>query len=209
MARTVDTERRRELALRAFEVIRSRGVAKTTMSDIAVALEMKRPTLYWHFKDFGEIFDAVVAETDTELERFVRGRLAGVAHPIDTLAALVEATVDFYAERRDRVMVLFQLFAVAGDSAAERFARRARQFVRPVREELRARLERGIADGIVAPCDATIVVDLCFAVIDGAHVQKIVRDADPRRVVEGLRRHVLEPLRLDGGAQPASPEKNR
>ncbi len=198
MARTVDIERRRELALRAFEVIRSRGVAGTTMSDIAVALEMKRPTLYWHFKDFGEIFDAVVADTDADLERFVLDRLAGVSHPLDTLAALVEATIDFYSERRDRVMVLFQLWAVAGDSAAERFARRARDFIQPVRHELCARLERGIAEGTVAPCNPETVVNLCFAVIDGAHVQKIVRDADPRRTVAGLRRHVLEPLRVGG-----------
>jgi TetR/AcrR family transcriptional regulator len=197
MARTADIGRRREIARKAFEVMKSRGVHKTTMSDIAAALEMKRPTLYWYFKDLGEIFEAVVAETDHELKRHVLARLAGVTHPIDTLAALVEATIEFYAGRRDQVMVLFQLWAVTGEVAPERIAQRARDFIQPVRDELCARLDQGMADGLVAPCDPATVVDLAFALIDGAHVQQVTRDADPARMLAGLRKHVLEPLRLD------------
>jgi len=197
MARKADIGRRREIALRAFEVIKARGVYRTSMTDIAHELGMKRPTLYWYFKDFGEIFDAVVAETDSELKQYVLARLAGVSHPIDTLAELVEATIDFYDGRRDQVTVLFQLWSIAGDVAPARIEQRARDFVEPVRAELCAQLERGIADGTVAPCDPGAVVDLAFAVIDGAHVQRVTRNADPRSLLAGLRTLVLDPLRLD------------
>jgi AcrR family transcriptional regulator len=204
MARTVDIARRREIALKAFEIMKERGVYRTTMSDIAAGLEMKRPTLYWYFKDFGEIFEAVVSETDDELRAHVMRRLSGVTHPIDTLIGIVEATVDFFAERSDRVMVLFQLWAVTGEVAPARIAKRSREFVQPVRDELVRQLEQGIADGVVAPCDAAAVIDLAFSVIDGAHVQQVTRGADPRRMLDGLRTYVLEPLRISASARKRS-----
>lgn len=196
MARTVDIARRREIALKAFEIIKEGGVHRTTMSDIASGLGMKRPTLYWYFKDFGEIFEAVVSDTDDELRAHVIRRLEGVTHPIDTLIGIAEATLDFYAARRDRVMVLFQLWAVTGDVAPARIAKRSREFVQPVRDELVRRLEQGIADGSVAACDPGTVIDLVFSVIDGAHVQQVTRGADPRSMLDGLRAYVLDPLRL-------------
>jgi AcrR family transcriptional regulator len=187
MARTVDIARRREIALKAFEIIKERGVHRTTMSDIATHLEMKRPTLYWYFKDFGEIFEAVVSDTDDELRAHVMRRLAGVTHPIDTLIGIVEATVDFFAERSDRVMVLFQLWAVTGEVAPARIAKRSREFVQPVRDELVRQLERGIADGVVAPGDAGAVIHQALSVNDGAHGQPVTRGAGPRRMRGGLR----------------------
>lgn len=203
MPRKVDIARRRDIALRAFEVIKTRGVYRTSMSDIAGELGMKRPTLYWYFKDFGEIFDAVVSDTDRELEAFVISRLAGVDHPIDTLEALIEAANDFFTRFRDRTVVLFQLWVVTGEAARERIERRSRELIAPVRRELVARLTRGIDDGLVAPCDPEMVVDLALAVLDGAHVQRVTRQADPRRTLDGLRRHVLDPLRLPPPGEPS------
>jgi AcrR family transcriptional regulator len=198
MARRPDIARRTAIAREAFDVIKARGLHRTTMSDIASELGIKRPTLYWYFKDFAEIFDVVVRDTDAALVAHVQARLAGITHPLDTLAALVEATIDFYDARRDQVTVLFQLWTISGDVAPGRIAQRAREFVDPVRVELIRRLEQGIADGTVAPCNPAEVVDLAFAVIDGAHVQRVTRDADPRRLLDGLRRYVFDPLRRPG-----------
>lgn len=195
--------RRREIALGAFEIIKTRGVYRTTMSDIASDLGMKRPTLYWYFKDLGEIFDAVVGETDAELRGFVLARLAGVAHPIDTLEALARAVIAFYAGNRDRMVVLFQLWAMTGEAARERIERRSREFVAPVRQELVARLAAGVDDGLVAPCEPAMIVDLVLALIDGAHVQSVTRDADPHHMVDAMCRHVLAPLRLEPPGDPS------
>jgi AcrR family transcriptional regulator len=195
MARKADMARRADLAARAFEAIRARGVHQTSMSDLALALGIKRPTLYFYFRDLGEIFEAVVDETNRRMVAFVAGRLAGVEHPLDVLEALVRAQLDFHQGRRDVLILLFQMWAVAGSRDPERILERGRAFIEPVRAGLVARLRDGIAAGQVAPCDAGQVVDLALSVADGAIVQQMTRGADTGAIVAALRHHVLEPLR--------------
>jgi len=197
MARKPDLARRSEIAARAFEVIRARGVHRTTMSDIAVALEMKRPTLYWYFKDLSGVFEAVIEQMQKRLEAFVLGRLGEIDHPIDVLETLVEANLDFYGDRHDLIIVLFQLWAVAASDDPSRIIERSQRFLLPVRLRLIALVQGGIDDGRVAPCDAAGIVDLVLSIADGAMVQRVTMNADARVVVAGLKKYLLEPLRLD------------
>lgn len=67
MARTVDHKKREEIAQAAFALIRAQGVQSTSMTDIARALGMKRPTLYWYFKDLAAIFEAVLQHMLSDL----------------------------------------------------------------------------------------------------------------------------------------------
>ncbi len=203
MPRPVDTARRTEIARRAMAVLAERGVHGTTMSDLAAALGMKRPTLYWYFGDLGALFDAVVADLDGELRIYVTRRLEGVDHPLDLLGELVQATLDFYTSRRAQLMVVAQLWVTFGAEGPARLERRRRELIGPVREALIARLAQGIADGRVAPCDTAALVDLAFAVIDGAHLHRIIREADVQPPVDALRRYTLEPLRLSPRPRPA------
>jgi len=197
MPRKVDTKRREWIAARAFEVIKEQGVHQTTMSSIAAALNMKRPTLYWYFKDMAAVFDAVLADNDQKLYQFVLQRLRGVEHPVDRLAKVVRATSEFFGERRDEMMVLFQLWTIACAGDPTRLERRRQDFIMPVRKALIDELRRGLDAGLVADCDPEVLVDLAMAVIDGAQLQQQLRGADAQPVVEGFCRHTLEPLRLD------------
>src|SRR5215831_15308320 len=109
MSRAPDFARRAELAAQAFEVLRARGV-RTSMSDLAAALGIKRPTLYFYFKDTGAVLEAVLEETQRSYFAEVSARVAGIAHPIDQLAAVMRVTAELHHERRDRVLLLFQLW---------------------------------------------------------------------------------------------------
>lgn len=197
MPRKTDHARRHEIATRAFETIRARGAHKTTMSDIAAALEMKRSTLYWYFRDLGEIFDAVLRQSEVQFQAFVAGRLVGVEHPIDYLEALMQASVDYHIGRRDHIILLFQLWAVGGSQDPERVLSRGRKVVTALRAGLVERLADGIRARTVAPCDPETIVDLVLATADGALVQLITRDADVQAIVDGFREAVLTPLRKD------------
>jgi len=195
VARKPDLAKRAEIAARAFEVIRARGVHRTSMSDIAAALEIKRPTLYWYFKDLGEVFDAVVDADRKRLEAFVLGRLTDVAHPLDVLGELVRAHLDYYEGRRDVIIALFQLWAVGESHQPSRMLERGRKFVRAVRVRLIDLVQKGIDDGLVASCDPEQLVDLVLAVSDGAMMQRVTMDTDAAVLVDGLVKHVLAPLR--------------
>ncbi len=206
MSRKPDVARRREIAARAFEASRERGVHRTSRSDIAAALEMKRPTLYWYFKDLDEIFAAVINRADERWGAFVAARLTGVSHPIDYLETFLTASADFYRGRRDHAIALFQLWAASAAEKPERILERSRDYIEPMRAGLIDRLNRGIADGLVIECDAEAVVDVILSIADGVQVQRVTRDADLEPIIATVRRYVLAPLRV---APPPKPKKGR
>src|SRR3954466_4402862 len=98
MPRRPDLARRAELARAAFEVLRTRGM-QTSMRELANALGIKRPTLYFYFSDVGAVFETVLEQLYQALTEAV---LAGVRehdHPIDRLRAAIDATLAFHRAR--------------------------------------------------------------------------------------------------------------
>src|SRR6266436_1527406 len=98
MSRRPDLERRAQLARAAFEVLRARGV-QTSMRELAEALGVKRPTLYFYFPDLGAVFESVLDETYRALADAVVARTRAVDHPLDRLRAVVDATIAFHRDR--------------------------------------------------------------------------------------------------------------
>lgn len=195
MARALDLRRRADLAARAFEVLRERGVHRTSMSDLAAGLGLKRPTLYFYFRDLDEVCAAVVEEMQRRLRAFALERVAGFDHPLDLLAGVARALLDFYAGRRDAAVVLLQLWAQSGARDPGAAVTRERSFFEPVRAALVEQLRAGVARGQVAACDPGAIVDLTLAAADGALVAFVARDADPSPILAALCATVLEPLR--------------
>ena len=195
MARKLDIARRAELATRAVAALRARGVHNTTMSDLAAALGLKRPTLYFYFRDLSGVFDAVFEDTQRRYLEHVAKAAAGIAHPIDQLAALARATAEFQTGQRDLVVLLFQLWAVGGRDP-ERVVARGRELFEPTRQMLIGRVAAGLAAGQVAACEPARLVDLVLATLDGALVAQVTRRAAPAPIVEEMIARVLEPLAL-------------
>ena len=195
MARRLDIARRAELAAKAVKVLEARGVQRCTMSDLAAALGIKRPTLYFYFRDLGAVFDVVFEDTQRRYLEHVARKLDGIAHPIDQLAALARATAEFQAGQRDLVVLLFQLWAIGG-SDPERVLARGRELLEPTRQLLIARITSGVAAGQVTACEPQKLVDLVLATMDGAMVAQVTRRATPGPIVEEMIARVLEPLAL-------------
>jgi len=194
MARRPDLARRTELAHAAFEVLRTRGM-QTSMRELADALGVKRPTLYFYFPDLGAVFEAVLDQAYRALAETVVARTRGAAHPIDRLRAVVDATLAFHRERPQLIGGLFQLWAMGGRDFTT-VLDRERRVVVAARDALVADLKAGIARGEVGKCAAERIVDLVLAVVDGVLVHHVLGIARPDDVIEELAARVLEPLRL-------------
>ena len=193
MPRRPDLVRRTELARAAFEVLRARGV-HTSMRELADALGIKRPTLYFYFPDLGAVFETVLDQTYQALAEQVIAKTRAVDHPLDRLHAVVDATIAFHRERPQLIGGLFQLWAVGGRDFAT-VLDRERRVVTAARDALVADLRAGIARRDVRACDPERVVDLVLAVVDGVLVHHVLGIARPDGVVEELAARVIEPLR--------------
>ncbi len=194
MPRRLDVARRQELALAAFEVLRTRGV-QTSMSELAEALGVKRPTLYFYFPDLDTVFETVLDQTYRALTELVMTRVRTLDHPLDRLRAVVDTTISFHRERPNLIGGLFQLWAMGG-RGFQSVLERERCAVVAARDALVADLRGGVARKQVRACDPERVVDLVLAVIDGVLVHHVVGIARPEAVVEELAARIIEPLRI-------------
>src|ERR1051325_5001209 len=112
MPRRPDLVRRADLARAAFEVLRARGV-QISMRELADALGVKRPTLYFYFPDLGAVFESVLDQTYQGLAEHVVARTRTFDHPLDRLPAVVDATIAFHREHPQLIGGLFQLWVLA------------------------------------------------------------------------------------------------
>lgn len=194
MPRRPDLARRAQLAQAAFEVLGARGM-QTSMRELADALGIKRPTLYFYFPDLGAVFEAVLEPMIRALTETVLARLRELPHPIDRLRAVVDATLGFHRERPQLVAGLLQLRALGGRDPSAVLERERRSFLAG-REALVADLRGGIARREVRPCDPERVVDLVLAFLEGAVVHHVLGIARTDDTTDELARRVLEPLRV-------------
>jgi AcrR family transcriptional regulator len=135
-----------------LELMRTRGLGRLTMSELATALGVKRPTLYFYFRDLSGLLLAAVEEVYRAYAVHIAARLAPIDHPVEALGELARATVAYQRERRDLVILLFQLWA-AGDAEPELLLARSRAAGQVLRADLVARVRAGVERGVVAPCD--------------------------------------------------------
>jgi len=193
MPRRPDLARRADLARAAFDVLRARGM-QISMRELAEALGVKRPTLYFYFPDLGAVFETVLEQTYRALAEEVIARTRTVDHPLDRLRAVVDATLAFHRERPQLIGGLFQLWAVGGRDFTS-ILERERRIVVAARDALVADLRAGIARRQVRPCDPERIVELVLAVVDGVLVHHVLGIARADAVIEELAERVLEPLR--------------
>jgi TetR/AcrR family transcriptional regulator len=194
MPRRPDLARRAELARAAFDVLRARGM-QTSMRELADALGIKRPTLYFYFPDLGAVFETVLDQMYKTLTETVLARVRDHDHPIDRLRAVIDATLAFHRDRPQLIGGLFQLWALGGRDLST-VLERERRGVLAARDALVADLRAGIARKDVRPCEPERIVDLVLAFIEGAVVHHVLGIARTDDTTDELARRVLEPLRV-------------
>ena len=194
MARTTDHARHDDIAWRAFEAIRARGIHGVSMSDVAADLGMKRSSLYWYFNGLDAIFEAVLERTLERLGTFVAAQVADADHPIALMSAWMEAVVAFYDDDPQLIGVLAQFWALGSSHNPDAVLERTRTFLQPILAGAVEMLEQGMAAGTVEPCDPPALVDLCVATVDGLLVHQVSRGVAPRPALRLFIDAVLTPL---------------
>lgn len=196
MARTPDIEKRRELARRAVEVLQREGV-DVTMSRLAEVLEVKRPTLLYHFPTRAHIAELALEDLLTEQAMFVLRKIEAHEHPIDRVYAQIRAVHEFHHGREARVVFLSQAIATSGGTRMAEIIEVGNRVFEMHRRAAADRIRQGIARGIVHPCDADALMSLTRALTDGLMVQRVMTELDLEPVHEFFWAHVLRPLKRE------------
>lgn len=200
MARLPEPEKRRELARRAVAVLAREGL-EVTMSRLAEALEVKRPTLLYHFPTRSHIVEVALEDLLSEQAAFVLARIAEHTHPIDRLYAQLRAVHEFHRGHEERIVFLSQAIATSAGPRMHEIIDVGNRVFEPYRRAAADRIRQGIRDGIVRPCDPDALIALVRAVTDGLMVQRVMTGLEFEPVHELLWKELLEPLKK----QPEAP----
>jgi AcrR family transcriptional regulator len=202
MARPAEPEKKAELARDAVDVFARLGF-DVPMSRLADELGVKRPTLLYHFPSRGHVVEAALVELLTEQAAYVMQKIEEHTHPIDRLYAQIRAVHAFHHGKEQRVTLLSQAIAASSSRMSEIIEIGNRVF-EAQRQAQAERVREGIRQGIVHPCDADALVQLCRAVIDGLMVQRVMTGVALAPIHELLWTNVLEPLKRT----PDDPTRN-
>jgi AcrR family transcriptional regulator len=195
MPRPTDLDKRRALARKAARVLEREGL-EIPAARLADALGIKRPTLLYHFPTYGRIVETALEDLLLEQAAFVMSRIEAHEHPIDRLYAHLRAVHEFHRGREKRVVFLSQaIAATAGERLPDILEAGALVFAAQ-RREAADRVRRGIAEGIVAPCDADALVALVRALIDGLMLSRVAGGVELAPVHDLVWERVLAPLKI-------------
>lgn len=196
MGRPRDVEKTRDLALRAAAVLERDGLTISS-EHLARELGIKRPTLLYHFPTHGHVVQAALTDLLLEQAAFVETRVERHDHPIDRLYARLRAIHEFHGGRETRLLFLSQAIAVTSGNRVQDILTAATALFEGAREDMVARVERGIEEGIVHPVDAKALVSLLRAVIDGLTIQRVVSPKSVPPAHELFWETVLLPLKRE------------
>jgi AcrR family transcriptional regulator len=208
MARPLDHDKRRTLAREAVTVMQREG-ADVSMTRLAEALGLKRPTLLYHFPTRAQIVETALEEMMIAQAAFVLGRINQESHPLRRLYAQVRAVHEFQHGNEARLVFLTQALAATGGERMKELVHGAAKIFEAHRRANADRIRAGIEAGLVAPCDPDALVQLVRAVIDGLMLQRVTEGIDLEPVHRLLWENLLAPLARDpqGDAAPIDPTK--
>ncbi|MSP24573.1 MAG: TetR/AcrR family transcriptional regulator [Myxococcales bacterium] len=196
MARPTEHDKRRQLAQAAVEVLERQGV-DLSMAALADALEVKRPTLLYHFPTKAHIVEDALVALLIEQAAHVVPRVAKHTHPIDRLYAHLRAVYGFHAGNEARFVFLTQAIAATAGPRLPEIVAAGAQVFEAHRQDTVRRLRMGIRQGMVASCDAKALFATVRGLTDGLMVQRVMTGAPLTSTLRFVWTHLLEPLRLE------------
>ncbi len=179
----------REEILRAAAALFSRqGVGASRISDLAAAVGISPPALYYHFANLDEIVSALLDYVVTESAAFATTMAMGTGRPTERLRSLIAQHV------ARLVGGPYDLWFVAGLPEADQrrypiIGRRAAAWRRAVAKLV----DEGVAAGEFEDCDVALCVAAISGLVYGAlqhhhHGQRVDPDAVAELAIRLLRR---------------------
>ncbi len=196
MSRPHEPEKRRSLARRAVEVLQAEGM-DISMRHLAEALDVKRPTLLYHFPSRVDIILAALEDLLTEQASFVIAKIEEHTHPIDRIYARIRAVHEFHGGKEERFVFLSHAIAGTGEERMKGFIKVGNAVFEAHRQAQVATVKQGIEDGIVHPCDVDALMALTRAITDGLLVQRVMTGVALEPSHDFLWDQILEPLKRE------------
>jgi TetR/AcrR family transcriptional regulator len=176
-------ESRAAILKAAVQEFADEGVAGARTEAIARSAGVNKALLYYYFKDKDAIYRAVLEQVFGGLRAAIHNALAQELSPREKLTSYVCAHFDYIASNPLYPRIVQAEFMRAGHGDPSRLERLARQYFRPVFQELSKLLKEGMQSGDFRRVDPVHFIPSMISVIvfyfNTAPVMKIMSAGDP------------------------------
>jgi AcrR family transcriptional regulator len=167
--------KRRALIMEAARAFGHRGFHNVSLDEVAIALNVSKPTLYNYVKSKYELlYECYNLALDLG-EVALRKAQDESGNGLDRLCHFIRYHIEFLTRELGSAAVLFEFYSMLPEDR-DRIQRRRRKFDRIFREMV----ADGIADGSIAPCDKKLAVFWFMSA-----VSSIPRWFDPKGELSG------------------------
>jgi len=185
--------KRTAILIAAAEVFARYGFKKTTVGDIIREAGVSRATVYKHFHDKSDIFDAVM---EREMLELLAGNREAVEREATTRARLragILAHMDGIRRRINILRVMREAFAETTPHQTERMQKLTHEGVTLFRDIL----ELGMKEGDVAVDDVDVAAVALMYTVKGLFIGAVMDVWDERRdvIVDGVLDMLMDGLR--------------
>lgn len=160
---------RERIVRAAGKLFSEQGYAATSVKQIATAVQVSAPALYWHFESKGDLLHAVIHSTLTRFLAAATEAISGAGDdPRDQLAALVRMYVSTQINEVDDVTAYSSLYAPGhlfknlSPAAHDELKALEIEVFNTIREPIRA----GIASGVFDTPSATVATHAIVGIIE-------------------------------------------
>ena len=179
-------ESRRQVLDAAIATLAERGLASTSIQDIADAAGLSKGAVHYHFESKNELLEHVLGRCCENIDKRVRAVFDEPGSPMDRVR---RAIYEMWAVRRDgtpEIRVMSELHTLSRQNVAIRTAlgvawRRAREQI------IEVGLNRLIEMGLRPRVSLSVAPRLILATLDGLSLQNEVEPIPPEEEAEMLR----------------------
>lgn len=153
-------EMKRQVVLRtAAQIFSRRGFHQTTLSDIADALHIAKPTLYHYFRSKDEILLLVQQLAIAQITDVAIDAQPAASTGMEQLRAFVRRYMEMIVDDFGACLIMTGILPLEAENR-----KLIRQGSKEIESMLREILRRGVADGSIGPCDPKITAMFFFGV---------------------------------------------
>lgn len=138
-----DDERAGAIYRTAAQMIYEKGFASTSMNEIAEAVDLTKPGLYYHVKGKKELLFAIMSFAMDRLDEEVVGPARVIDDPVERLRVIVRQHARLLTRETGALAILIDEVAGLSEIQREQITRRKREYFDFLRATLETLRERG------------------------------------------------------------------
>ena len=153
-------DRRSAIIKKATKLFAEQGYHPTSVQDIVDALGVGKGVFYWYFPSKDELLKEILRASLFDLRTTQQKAIGDSDNPLERLERGIRASVGWYANNQDLLRVTMFCFT------EQQFARALLKGRRVSIADTAQHISEAVDQGLIAPCDTTLVATGIIGVID-------------------------------------------